>query len=82
MPGRVRKTLPGDARNLAERRPWPIGFKNLTSAAHNFAEVTHFRALSKFVCSTRQVFARRCLGWGRDMSRLAAGAASQAAHSR
>lgn len=88
----MRKTLPGDARNLAERRPWPIGFKNLTSAAHNFAEVTHFRAFSKFVRSTRQVFARCCLGWGRDMSRLAAGAvlvagllpgvASQAAHNR
>lgn len=75
MPGRVRKTLPGDARNLAKRCPRPIGFKNLTSGAHNFAEVTHFRALSKFVRSTRQVFARCCLGWGRNMSRLAAGAA-------
>lgn len=67
---------------VAKRCPRPIGFKNLTSAAHNFAEVTHFRAFSKFVRSTRQVFARCCLGWGRDMSRLAAGAASQAAHNR
>lgn len=42
---------------MVERLAWPIGFTNLTSAAHNFAEVTHFRALSKFVRSTRQVFA-------------------------
>lgn len=60
---------------VAEGLAWPIGFTNLTSGAHNFAEVTHYRALSKFVRSTRQVFARSCLGWGCDMSRLAAGTA-------
>ena len=60
---------------VAERLAWPIGFTNLTSGAHNFAEVTHFQALSKFVRSTRQVFARCCLGWSRDASRLATGTA-------
>ena len=60
---------------VAGWRACPIGFTNLTSGAHNFAEVTHFQALSKFVRSTRQVFARCCLGWSRDASRLATGTA-------
>ena len=57
---------------VAERLAWPIGFTNLTRGAHNFAEVTHFRALSKFV----RAFVKVVNDWPAILPGCAAGSAA------